>query len=123
MLILQLAMLGTHDVSGRYIRSPKSHLKQAERVLESQTARVHLEESELLLNQPFLNLFFLGDQPWIEVSDRNFQVKTGNCLTFLGPTGTHPQGRGVREVFTDWLVFGRFGGGSGTTTSDKFGRM
>ena len=92
MLILQLAMLGTHYVSGMYIRSPKSQLKQAESIVESQTARVHLEE--LLLNQPFLKLFFLG-VPWIEVSDRNLQVKTGNCLTFLGPTGTHPQGRGV----------------------------
>lgn len=60
MLILQLAMLGTHDVSGiySYIRSPKSHLKQAESIVESQTARVHLEE--LLLNQPFLKLFFWG---------------------------------------------------------------
>lgn len=59
MLILQLAMLGTHYVSGMYIRSPKSQLKQAESTVESQTARIHLEESELLLNQPFFELVFL----------------------------------------------------------------
>ena len=30
------------------------------------------------------------------------QVKTGQCLTFLGPTGTHPQGRGQLEIKFAW---------------------
>ena len=38
------------------------------------------------------------------------EVKTGNCLTFLGPTGTHPQGRGSATLLPCDLPLTKFRG-------------